>query len=44
MGAVGANITEIKRSTCGFPVTGYKVKYKEAEGGVMAEGGDKQST
>ena len=43
MGAVGANGTEVRDIAYGFPETGEKVKGKEAEGRVMAEGGQKKS-
>ena len=44
MGTVVANGAEIRGGACGFPTVGYKVKVKEADERLVAEGGDKKIT
>ena len=44
VGAIGAYDVEVRGSSCGFPATGNKVKGKDAEGRVVAEGGDRKIT
>ena len=44
MGAISANGAEVRGSSCGFYAKVNKVKVNEAEGQVIEEGSDEQST
>ena len=44
VGAIGVNGVKVRGRSYGFPVTDNRVKGKAAEGQVVSEGGNKQST